>query len=83
MKNVNSFNYILKAVCEYANISLDEMKDESVLFSDGLFEVSFCTDWMSYICYVDMGGQILGFMSEPVELSFEHSLVTLSCEKCA
>ena len=46
---------------------LCEVLDLSMRQEDTLVEVDFSTEWMSYICYIDLSGEVLGFPSEPVE----------------
>ena len=66
MKN-NIHNYIAKAAIDYANIAPEEVVDLSMRQEDTLTEVDFSTEWMNYICYIDLSGEVLGFLSEPVD----------------
>ena len=66
MKN-NIHNYIAKTAIDYANIAPEEVLDLSMRQEDTLVEVDFTTEWMSYICCIDLSGEVLGFLSEPVE----------------
>lgn len=57
---------ILAAV-EYAGLTEQEVYDVSVRSTDGLYEVTFATDWMRYDCYVDAADyEVLGFDSAPI-----------------
>ena len=40
-----------------------------------LVEVDFNTEWMNYICYVDLSGEVLGFLSEPVPIHDTDTMV--------
>lgn len=66
MKN-NIHNYIAKTAIDYANIRPEEVIDICMRQDGTLVEVDFATDWMRYICYVDLGGEVMGFLSEPVQ----------------
>lgn len=65
MKN-NIHNYIAKLAIDYANITPEEVLDISMRQDNTLVEVDFTTEWMNYICYVDLSGEVFGFLSEPV-----------------
>ncbi|MBR3238258.1 MAG: hypothetical protein IKF99_07440 [Oscillospiraceae bacterium] len=46
--------------------SVDLTLDES-----GLYIISFCDDWMSYCCYIDIFNEhVLGFLSEPLSAEY-------------
>ena len=62
-------NNIAETVTAYANVSAGEVLDISIHQEETLFEINFSTEWMNYICYMDLSGEILGFLTEPV---FEH-----------
>lgn len=62
-------NYIAETVYAYANVSPEEVLGINIHQEETLFEINFSTEWMNYICYMDLSGEILGFLSEPV---FEH-----------
>ena len=66
MKN-NIHNYIAKTAIDYANISPEEVIDLCMRQEDTLTEVDFSTEWMNYICYIALSGEVLGFLSEPVD----------------
>lgn len=66
MKN-NIHNYIAKTAIDYANIAPEEVVDLSMRQEDTLTEVDFSTEWMNYICYIALSGEVLGFLSEPVD----------------
>lgn len=38
---------------------------------------------MSYICYVDLSGEVLGFLSEPVPADYEDSTEEYAGRRCA
>ena len=59
-------SYIAKLAFEYARVRPEEVLDISIRRDNTLVEVDFMTDWMSYVCYIDLSGEVLGFMSEPV-----------------
>lgn len=62
-------NYIAETVYAYANVSPEEVLDIHIHQEETLFEINFSTEWMNYIAYMDLSGEILGFLTEPV---FEH-----------
>ena len=62
-------NYIAETVTAYANVAPEEVLDIHIHQEETLFEINFSTEWMNYICYMDLSGEILGFLTEPV---FEH-----------
>ncbi len=65
MKN-NIHNYIAKTAIDYANITSEEVTDICMRQEGTLFEVDFTTEWVSYTCYVDLSGEVLGFLSVPI-----------------
>ena len=66
MKNITSNTAIFAAV-EYANITREEAGNINVRHADGLYEVTFESDWMRYDCYVDENdGEVLGFDQQPL-----------------
>ena len=86
MKNTKECSYIVNTIAEYANVDIEDMKELSVELSDNLFEVEFHTDWMSYICYADMGGEVVGFLTEPVPLTTDDAdgiTIPLDSDMCA
>ena len=82
MKN-NIHNYIAKTAIDYANIASEEVIDLSMRQEDTLVEVDFTTEWMSYICYIDLNGEVLGFLSEPVPADYEDSTEEYAGRRCA
>lgn len=62
----NIHNYIAKTAIDYANITPEEVLDISMRQENTLVEVDFTTEWMNYICYVDLSGEVFGFFSEPM-----------------
>ena len=63
MRN-NTHNYIAKTAIDYANIQPEEIMDICLREEGALVEVDFNTEWMNYICYVDLSGEVLGFLSD-------------------
>lgn len=61
--------YIAETVTAYASVAPEEVLDIRIHQEEMLFEINFSTEWMTYLCYMDLSGEILGFLSEPV---FEH-----------
>ena len=49
-------NYIAETVCAYADITPEEVLDIRIHQEETLFEISFSTEWMHYICYMDLSG---------------------------
>ena len=61
----------LIAAVEEADITLEELCLLDIQYEDDnhLYSIAFRGDWMSYLCYIDaFTGEILGFLSEPLEL---------------
>ena len=82
MKN-NVHNYIATTAIDYANIMPEEVLDICMRQDGVLVEVDFATEWMSYICYVDLSGEVLGFLSEPVPADYEDSTEEYVGRRCA
>ena len=58
------------AAAREAGITEQEMKNTLVSNKDGLFEISFSTEWMIYECYVDERSlEVLGFDYRPVPVN--------------
>ena len=64
----NLHNYIAKTAIDCACISPEEVIDISMRQDGTLVEVDFGTEWMNYICYIDLSGEVFGFSSEPAPL---------------
>lgn len=66
MKNITSNTAVFAAVA-YADITLEDACNINVRHTDGLYEVTFESDWMRYDCYVDENdGEVLGFDLAPL-----------------
>lgn len=66
MKNITANTAIFAAVA-YADIAREEACNITVRHTDGLYEVTFESDWMRYDCYVDENdGEVLGFDLAPL-----------------
>lgn len=66
-KNNISGNTAILAAIQYVRITEREVGNIDVRRADGLYEVTFETDWMTYDCYVDAAdGEVLGFDCSPV-----------------
>lgn len=65
MKN-NIYNFIARTAIDYAHIAPEEVLDISMRQVNTIVEVDFKTEWMHYICHVNIGGAVMGFLSEPV-----------------
>lgn len=63
----NMYNFIVRTAIDYTHVQTEEVVDLFVQQEDALVEVDFCTEWMSYTCYVDIGGAVMGFMSSPMD----------------
>ena len=67
---VKTMNMALCAAAKEAGITQQEMRNTLVSHGNGLFEISFSTEWMSYDCYVDEETlEVLGFDYKPVPLN--------------
>ena len=72
MKNITANTAVLAAVT-YASLTMQEIGDLSVRRADGLYEVTFATDWTQYDCFVDEeNGEVLGFDCRPMP---EHAML--------
>jgi hypothetical protein len=51
-----------------AGIKASDLRNVDLTVDEnGLYIISFCDDWMSYFCCIDIfGEEILGFLSEPL-----------------
>lgn len=58
---------ILRTAFDCAALGSEQPEDVSVRQDGTLYEVVFRTAFMSYDCYVDESGEVLGFLSEPAE----------------
>jgi len=67
MKN-NIYNFIARTAIDYAHITPEEVLDISMRQTGTIVEVDFQTEWMHYICQVNIGGAVMGFFSEPVRV---------------
>lgn len=60
----------LRAAAREAGVSEHAMRNTLVSNKDGLFEISFSTEWMMYECYVDEQSlDVLGFDYRPVPVN--------------
>ena len=67
MKNNISGQAAICAAVGYAQIAIEEAGNIAVRRTDGLYEVTFETDWMRYDCFVDaLDGEVLGFDLAPL-----------------
>ena len=58
------------AAAQEAGITEQEMRNTLVSNQNGLFEISFTTEWMMYECYVDEESlEVLGFDYRPVPVN--------------
>ena len=57
-------NYITYTVTAYANVSPEEVPDIRIPRAETLFEINFSPEWI--ICYINLSGEILDFLTEPV-----------------
>ena len=65
-KNISGEAAILAAI-GYAQLTKEEAGGINVRRADGLYEVTFASDWMTYDCYVDAAdGEVLGFDQSPL-----------------
>ena len=67
---VKTMNMALCAAAKEAGITQQEMRNTLVSHGNGLFEISFSTQWMSYDCFVDeVTLEVLGLDYRPVPLN--------------
>ena len=83
MRN-NIHNYIAKTAIDYANIQPEEIMDICLRQEVTLVEVDFNTERMNYICYVDLSGEVRGFLSEHVPIHDTDTMVQyIQDRRCA
>ncbi len=64
--DIISTSAAIEAAVKYAGFTAEEIHGLKTGYADGLFEISFQSDWSIYICYVDAAScEVLGFGSEP------------------
>ena len=57
----------LEAVCGYAGLGREELYGVKRSYDRGYYEISFCTDWQSYDCYVDaVTAEVAGLSASPI-----------------
>ena len=81
MKNIH--NYLVRTAIDYADITAMEVRDIFTRQDGTLVEINFCTDWMHYICYADLSGEVFGFMSEPLPIRFSDPADEYIHARCA
>jgi hypothetical protein len=59
----------LSLAADQAGVNPSDLTNvDLTLDTNGLYIVSFCDNWMHYLCYIDIcTKEILGFLSEPLE----------------
>ena len=61
MNNNITSNYAMMLAIEYAGFNFEDTSDRHIALSDGLYEISFRTAFMSYEVYIDAAnGEVLG-----------------------
>ncbi len=83
MKHNNSYDYVIKTAAACADVAPEDMRALSVRIDGTEFEVNFHTDYMSYIMYIDFGGAVRGFLSEPFDGPFTEPADRLEESRCA
>ena len=68
MKTMTYRDSIIRAAVDCAALGAERAQGIAVRQDGTLYEVTFHTAFMSYDCYVDESGEVLGFLSEPVEV---------------
>lgn len=58
--------YLTRIAAEYADVVLEDMQELQITRDGTLAELTFHTNWMRYDCYVDLGGVVLGYLTEPM-----------------
>lgn len=56
--------YLARIAAEYADVALEDMQELQISRDGTLAELTFHADWMRYDCYVDLGGAVLGYLTE-------------------
>lgn len=66
----NKKSMAICAAAREAGITEQEMKNTLISYQDGLFDITFATQWMMYECYVDEESlEVLGFDYRPVPVN--------------
>ena len=69
----------LEAVCSYVGLRREEMYCIERKYVRDYYEISFCTDWQSYDCYVDAySAEVAGLSFQPLPPSLSE-LTLLDC----
>ena len=64
--DIISISSAIQAAADYAGFSAEDIRCTEKRYANGLFAISFDTDWSWYDCFVDAAtGEVLGFNSEP------------------
>ena len=64
--DIISISSAIQAAADYAGFSTEDIRCTEKRYANGLFAISFDTDWSRYDCFVDAAtGEVLGFNSEP------------------
>ena len=64
--DIISISSAIQAAADYAGFSAEDIRCTDKRYANGLFAISFDTDWSRYDCFVDAAtGEVLGFNSEP------------------
>lgn len=83
MKNVTNQDRIINAAADYASIEPEDMRALDITLDGTEYALTFHTDYMSYTMYIDFGGAVLGFLSEPVPMESENVALALDSARCA
>lgn len=74
MKSMSYYNDMIKTAAESAGVEQGEMRGTLLRRDGDEYEISFHTEWMDYTVYIGIGGEVSGFLAEPVdEHSFEET----------
>lgn len=71
----NNYNFALTAALNETGLDKSEIRCVNMEKEDGLFYITFRTDWQKYECYVDAGTfQVLGLNFMPYTEDFSDNL---------
>lgn len=70
MKKNIVYDRVKLMAADCAAVAVEDMRDVDIRIDGTEYEVSFHTDFMSYIMYIDFSGEVLGFLSQPYDGCF-------------
>lgn len=82
MKNICKSDPVINSAADYAGVAPEDMHSLNIMVDGTLYEITFHTDYMDYIMYIDGDGSVLGFMSVPLEEHITNTIDYLEEQLC-